>query len=200
MLHFHIDRVSKGVTSMPSPAFRGSPIHPIKVDFTTGLSDVWIRQDGFSTAPKIACKCKHWFTFYTVFTVFTAYIAYTAHTPYSPILTHSCLKGSKPKKNSPVLRLVPFFVKLPHESPQKIWKSGHEGFLEAPKWVQDPRNGPQMIPPTAPDWFESISGVSRGLQSQKRGPFCAIFLNYFDPPWPPMRTRSILFGSKWSQI
>ena len=23
----------------------------------------------------------------------------------------------------------------------------------------DPRNGPQMIPPTAPDWFESISGV-----------------------------------------
>ena len=42
---------------------------------------------------------------------------------------HSCLKGSKPKKNSPVLRLVPFFVKLPHESPQKNWKSGHEGFL-----------------------------------------------------------------------
>ena len=23
--------------------------------------------------------------------------------------------------------------------------------LEAPKWVQDPGNGPQMIPPTAPD-------------------------------------------------
>ena len=22
---------------------------------------------------------------------------------------------------------------------------------EAPKWVQDPGNGPQMIPPTAPD-------------------------------------------------
>ena len=26
----------------------------------------------------------------------------------------------KTEKNSPVLRLVPFFVKLPHESPQKI--------------------------------------------------------------------------------
>ena len=49
----------------------------------------------------------------------------------SPVCNHwhSCLKGSKTKKNSPVLRLVPFFVKLPHESPQKIWKSGHEGFL-----------------------------------------------------------------------
>ena len=44
-------------------------------------------------------------------------------------VAHSCLKGSKTKKNSPVLRLVPFFVKLPHESPQKNWKSGHEGFL-----------------------------------------------------------------------
>ena len=31
--------------------------------------------------------------------------------------------------------------------------------LEAPKCVKDPWNGPQMIPPTAPDWFESISGV-----------------------------------------
>ena len=29
----------------------------------------------------------------------------------------------------------------------------------APKWVKDSGNGPQMIPPTAPDWFESISGV-----------------------------------------
>ena len=28
--------------------------------------------------------------------------------------------------------------------------------LEAPKWVQDPGNGPQMIPPIAPDCFESI--------------------------------------------
>ena len=35
-------------------------------------------------------------------------------------IIHSGLKGSKPKKNSPGLRLVPFFVKLPHESPQKI--------------------------------------------------------------------------------
>ena len=32
-------------------------------------------------------------------------------------------------------------------------------FLEAPKWVKVPWNGPQMIPPIAPDWFESISGV-----------------------------------------
>ena len=34
--------------------------------------------------------------------------------------THSGLKGSKPKNNSQGLRLVPFFVKLPHESPHKI--------------------------------------------------------------------------------
>ena len=31
--------------------------------------------------------------------------------------------------------------------------------LEIAKWVKDPWNGLQMIPPTAPDWFESISGV-----------------------------------------
>ena len=36
------------------------------------------------------------------------------------LTTHSRLKASKPKKNSPGLRLVPFFVKLPHESPHKI--------------------------------------------------------------------------------
>ena len=42
---------------------------------------------------------------------------------------HSCLKGSKPKKNWPGLRLGPFFVKLPHDSQLKNWKSGHEGFL-----------------------------------------------------------------------
>ena len=29
-------------------------------------------------------------------------------------------KRVETEKNSPVLRLVPFFVKLPHESPQKI--------------------------------------------------------------------------------
>ena len=45
------------------------------------------------------------------------------------INAHSDLQGWKPKKNSPGLRLVPFFGKLPHESPQKIWKSGNEGFL-----------------------------------------------------------------------
>ena len=27
---------------------------------------------------------------------------------------------------------------------------------EAPKCVKDPWNNPKMIPPTAPDWFESI--------------------------------------------
>ena len=31
--------------------------------------------------------------------------------------------------------------------------------LEAPKWVKDPGNTPKMIPPTAPDWFESL-GIS----------------------------------------
>ena len=31
--------------------------------------------------------------------------------------------------------------------------------LEAPKWFKDSGNGPQMIPPTTPDWLESISGV-----------------------------------------
>ena len=38
---------------------------------------------------------------------------------------------------------------------------------EAPTWVKDPLNGPQMIPLTAPGWFESISGVLgpfRGLE------------------------------------
>ena len=38
-------------------------------------------------------------------------------------------KRVKTEKNWPGLRLVPIFVKLPHESPQKNWKSGHEGFL-----------------------------------------------------------------------
>ena len=38
---------------------------------------------------------------------------------------HSCLLGWKPKKNWLGLRLVPYFGKLPHESPQKIWKSGN---------------------------------------------------------------------------
>ena len=31
--------------------------------------------------------------------------------------------------------------------------------LEAPKCVKDPWNTPKIIPPTAPDWFESISRV-----------------------------------------
>ena len=45
------------------------------------------------------------------------------------INAHSDLQGWKPKKNSPGLRLVPFLGKLPHESPQKVWKSGNEPFL-----------------------------------------------------------------------
>ena len=38
-------------------------------------------------------------------------------------------KRLKTQKNLPGLRLVPFFGKLPHESPKKIWKSGNEGVL-----------------------------------------------------------------------
>ena len=35
---------------------------------------------------------------------------------------------------------------------------------EAPKLVSDPWNGPKMVPPTAPDWFESISLSFKALQ------------------------------------
>ena len=28
--------------------------------------------------------------------------------------------------------------------------------LKAPKWVKEPGNGPQMIQPNAPDWFEGL--------------------------------------------
>ena len=35
---------------------------------------------------------------------------------------------------------------------------------EAPKWVNDPWNGSQMVPPTAPDWFKSISWPFGTLQ------------------------------------
>ena len=46
------------------------------------------------------------------------------------IILHSRLKGSKPKKNSLGLRLVPFFVKLPHKSPQKNFKIGQQALSE----------------------------------------------------------------------
>ena len=45
------------------------------------------------------------------------------------LLSQSPKRVKTEKKNWPGLRLVPFFVKLPHESPQKIWKSGNEGIL-----------------------------------------------------------------------
>ena len=35
---------------------------------------------------------------------------------------------------------------------------------EAPKWVNDPWNGSQMVSPTALDWFESISWPFEALQ------------------------------------
>ena len=35
---------------------------------------------------------------------------------------------------------------------------------EAPKLVYDPWNGPKMVPPTAPDWFESIFWPFEALQ------------------------------------
>ena len=35
---------------------------------------------------------------------------------------------------------------------------------EAPKLVYDRWNGPKMVPPTAPDWFESISWSFKALQ------------------------------------
>ena len=48
-----------------------------------------------------------------------------------------------------------------------------------------------MIPPTAPGWFESLSGVLdpfRGLQrapKPKTRPILGNILTYFDLPWPP---------------
>ena len=68
--------------------------------------------------------------------------------------------------------------------------------LEALKWVKDPWSTPKMIPPTAPDWFESISGVLdpfRGLErapKPKARPILGNILTYFDPPWTPLPTRS----------
>ena len=43
-----------------------------------------------------------------------------------------------------------------------------QSLLEAPKCVKDPWNTPKMIPPTAPDWFESISIESIELFSNSR--------------------------------
>ena len=42
-----------------------------------------------------------------------------------------------------------------------VWLWGRP---EVPKWVDDPPNEPQMIPPTTPDWSESISWHLKALQ------------------------------------
>ena len=63
--------------------------------------------------------------------------------------------------------------------------------VEAPKWLKDTRNGPQIISPIDLSLFPgslTYLGASRGLQSQKfciyickRGPFWAIFWPFLTP-------------------
>ena len=75
--------------------------------------------------------------------------------------------------------------------------------LKAPKWVKDPWKG---FKSTRGSWgyhLGSVSGVLdpfRGLQrapKPKTRPILGNILTYFDLPWPPLPTRSNLFGSKW---
>ena len=65
--------------------------------------------------------------------------------------------------------------------------------LEAPKWVKDPWNGPERSPqlplidlsPFPGSWTHL--GASRGLRSQKRGPYLAIFGPSLTPPANPVK-------------
>ena len=68
---------------------------------------------------------------------------------------------------------------------------------KAPKWVQDPRNGPQMIPPIAPDWFESISGTRKLLRLYHGLGRCVEAV--FDWKWDPtsIEWKLHLFHFAW---
>ena len=72
--------------------------------------------------------------------------SWTCSTRISRFICPGWQGGSKKVKISPKMGLAFIY----------FWP---RGLLEAPKCVKDPWNTPKMIPPTAPDWFESISGV-----------------------------------------
>ena len=66
--------------------------------------------------------------------------------------------------------------------------------IEAPKWVKDTRDGPKMIPPIAPDWFESISGVLdpfRGLQRAPKPWARPILDHILTLPWSKMASTDV---------
>ena len=69
---------------------------------------------------------------------------------------------------------------------------------EAPKWVKDPRNGPQMAPLPAPDWFESISGVLEDLFSKLfNKSFFTPLLHFPQAPWCSCRTERKIYNWVW---
>ena len=85
-----------------------------------------------------------------------------------------------------------------------------QSLLESPKWVKDSGNGPKMIPPTAPDWFESISGV---LQRQAKWlkhslQLCSVIISdnkengkfVLDVIWEPPRPPSPYFNDWHSKL
>ena len=71
--------------------------------------------------------------------------------------------------------------------------------LEAPKWVQDPGNGLKSIRGSWGDRSGPFQGslthlgASKGLRSQKRGPYLAIFVPSLTPPANLVK----FFSQKW---
>ena len=68
------------------------------------------------------------------------------------------LKGAKPKINSPELALVPKYVKIPPQSPQKNYKIGERGIAEKTRFLYFHLMGQMQISTLRVQWVSKTDG------------------------------------------